>query len=110
MASTKAELIQRIDERTNENEILAEKLRTAEAETRRFQNDANRDGKNWQDCESKLAAIRQVVTAELKVRHGVGVQPETEWFNGQDVSKEDTTPEIRLLRHLHELSNTQPPF
>lgn len=109
MASTKAELIETLDERTKEIETLREKLQAAEAETRRFQNDAIRDRKNRNDCEEKLSAIRQVLTAELRVRHDVDLQPQPEWFNGQGVIKEEVTPEIRLLRHIYELSRTDYP-
>lgn len=110
MSKTKSELIESIDEQEKLIVILEEKLQIAEAETRRFQNDASRESKNWKDCEAKLSAIRQVVTAELKVRHGVDVQPQSEWFNGKEIPTEDVTPDIRLLRHLHDLSNTSAPF
>ena len=109
-SATKEQLATSLSEQQKEVALLKDKLRISEAETRRFQNDANRESKNASDNEARLAAIRQVVTATLKVKHGVEVQPQTEWFQGKAVPMEEVNEDIRLLRHIHELSNTQPPF
>ena len=108
--ATKNELIASLEERSGELERLKEELLKAKNQGSAHKRDAERDNRNWKECEAKLAAIRQIVTAELKVRHGVELQPKVEWFQGQEVLQEEVTPEIRFLRHLFEVSNTQPPF
>lgn len=109
MSKTKSDLIELIGEHEIEISVLKEKLKTSEAETRRFQNDAIREEKNFRDCEEKLSAIRQVVMSSLRVKHTVGVVSQDEYFNGRVVA-EDSSEDIRLLRYIYELSNTQPPF
>lgn len=88
-----------------------QKLDEARKNERLFKQDSERHEKNWNDCEARLTAIRTVITTALEVKHGVGIEPKQEWFRGQVVNDESDQDEaVRLLRHIHKLSNTNPPF
>tara|TARA_R110002073_G_scaffold20209_6_gene72821 strand:- start:3731 stop:4060 length:330 start_codon:yes stop_codon:yes gene_type:complete len=108
--ATKAELIEFLSERDNEITRLKEALRTEENQSRSFKRDAEMEARNNKEANSKLYVICQVITASLQVKHGVGLVPKTEYFQGRDVETEQVTEEIRLLRHLHELANPDTPF
>jgi len=108
--ATKKDLEEQVARLVDESKASAEKLRTAQAEARRFQQDADRDHRNWQECESRLSSIRTVIESSLEVKHQTGVQPmQGEWFRGKFVEDVDTE-DVRLLRHIHKLTMIQPPF
>lgn len=96
----------RRDDEIRELKSRAHKL---ESDVRLTKQDADRHERNWNDCEKRLVAIRQVIGTTLEVRHQTGVNETQEWFRGQPV-KEDVPEDVRLLRHLYHLSNNQPPF
>lgn len=88
-----------------------QKLDEARNNERRAKQDSDRYQKNWNDCEARLTAIRTVIATSLEVTHGAAVEPSQEWFRGQMVKDEsDQNEAVRLLRHIHKLSNTNPPF
>ncbi|GAA4465384.1 hypothetical protein [Novipirellula rosea] len=110
MATTRAELIELLSDRDNEIARLKEALNTEENKSRSFKRDAEMEARNSKEAHSKLYVVCQVITASLQVKHGVGLVPKTEYFQGRDVETEQVTEEIRLLRHLHELASTDAPF
>lgn len=107
---TKKDLEELVARLTEESRVSAEKLRTAQAESRRFQQDADRDNRNWQECESRLNSIRTVIASSLEVKHQVGPEPTGGKFVGDEYVKDVATEEVRLLRHIHKLTMIQSPF
>lgn len=107
---TKAQLIAILDQRTAQVRVLESEVNQSASDADRSERDAQRYKKNWQECEERLKAVRVAVITELRVRHDAEVDGETEYFNGQYVSKVEVTPEMRLLRHLHTLANMDAPF
>lgn len=107
---TKAELLAMLDDENRKREALAFRERELMDENRRLKGDTDRLEGNWKGSERRLSSIRDVVVAELKVRHNVGLNPEAQWVGSRDIEVEDSNEEIRLLRHIHELANNEPPF
>lgn len=107
---TKDEMEKKIAELNDEMESLKEAARTANAEMRRFQSDANRFERDYNEVHEKLKAIRTVVNVALLVDYGVGVHPTSTYIDVDRVVRDNDCREVRLLRHIHELSETRPPF
>lgn len=107
---TKDEMLKKIAELNGEIESLKESVRTANSEMRKFQSDANRHATDFDYVQQKLTAIRTVVTAALRVDHGVGVISVSPYLHGDTLITDNDCREVRLLRHIHELSQYRPPF
>lgn len=107
---TKDEMEKKIKELDSEIESLQRALQTANAEMRKFQSDANRHERDCNTVQHQLTAIRTVVTASLRVDYGVGLNPISPYVYGETLIRDNDCHEVRLLRHIHELSETRPPF
>jgi septal ring factor EnvC (AmiA/AmiB activator) len=108
--ATKEQLEASVKELDAEVNKLSDKLRIAQAETRRFEQDATRANQRIKDCESSLDSIKGVVAAWLSAKHGVGTTQQGEYFQGKYVSTEQDSEDIRLLRHLYGLASSDVPF
>lgn len=107
--ATKQELEQQVAKMTEEAKRSAEKLQQVLSESRRFQQDADREARNYRDCEHRLNAIRLIVESTLEVKYTTGTESPQEYFRGKMLA-DDSPEEVRLLRHIYKLSNVQPPF
>ncbi len=90
-------------------EEMSKVLGKADTETRLAKQDSDRHQKNWHDCEERLKAIRLSIGATLDVKYKASIEPQSYWANGRQID-EEPSEEVRLLRHIFRLSNTQPPF
>ena len=108
--ATKAELQASLEKVTNDAVSLASRLRIAESEIERFKRDAQREAGHARDCQKLLSEIKSGIVAYLAAKYGVGLQEQTEWFRGENVSTESVNEEVRLLRHLASLTSNDPPF
>lgn len=108
--TTKQEIIDELYQCEKELTSIKAQLGESRQETRRFQTDAENAKRRESDYESKLIGIKHVIESTLKVKFEVGVQPQSAWVNGRDVGEGDLPEEVRLLRHIHDIARTDPPF
>lgn len=106
---TKAELQESLDDHAEAMRKLEDQLRISQAETNRFQRDAQRAEDHSNDLERRLQSISTAISTVLATKHGKKPEQEGEWFRGE-VVEEGVTEEVRTLRYLHGLTQYQPPF
>ena len=97
--ATKLDLLATIKELHQSVSDLSQTLAETERELRMAKNDAARHASNATDIERRLQAVCTVVIAAMVVKH-----------ESTPYADDKATEELRFLRHIHSLTNINPPF
>ena len=103
-ANETADLANKITALENQVRIKSSELASAQRELDRCK-DAMREGARTDAC------VRAAIASRLATSYGKRVEPQCEWFRGQEVAEEGITEEVRFLRNLYQMiGSDMPPF
>jgi hypothetical protein len=89
---------------------LQKDLNTEKAKCSMVTRDLDRIKSAMDDKEKSEGFIKAAISSRLASNFGMNVQPQTEWFRGEQIEEKGITEEVRFLRHLYRMIDSSAPF